>query len=147
MIHVVGKDILRFHAVYWPALLMAAGLEVTRTKQPRKKSKKSHSEPYLLCVASFQCSHSLLPLPPSLSLSVCSPLLVNCMYAHSLLALPGSPPPSVHLHTCTCICTCCACTCNCVVIIIATTAPAAVVCARVVDQRRRENQQVSGECD
>lgn len=26
-IHVVGKDILRFHAVYWPAMLMAAGLE------------------------------------------------------------------------------------------------------------------------
>lgn len=25
--HVVGKDILRFHAVYWPALLMAAGLQ------------------------------------------------------------------------------------------------------------------------
>ena len=26
-LHVVGKDILRFHAVYWPAFLMAAGLE------------------------------------------------------------------------------------------------------------------------
>jgi len=26
--HVVGKDILRFHAVYWPAFLMAAGLPV-----------------------------------------------------------------------------------------------------------------------
>ena len=25
--HIVGKDILRFHAVYWPAFLMAAGLE------------------------------------------------------------------------------------------------------------------------
>jgi methionyl-tRNA synthetase len=25
-VHVVGKDILRFHAVYWPAFLMAAGL-------------------------------------------------------------------------------------------------------------------------
>jgi methionyl-tRNA synthetase len=25
-IHVVGKDIVRFHAVYWPAFLMAAGL-------------------------------------------------------------------------------------------------------------------------
>ena len=25
-IHLMGKDILRFHAVYWPALLMAAGL-------------------------------------------------------------------------------------------------------------------------
>ena len=23
-IHIVGKDILRFHAVYWPAFLMAA---------------------------------------------------------------------------------------------------------------------------
>lgn len=27
-IHVVGKDILRFHAVYWPAFLMSAGLDV-----------------------------------------------------------------------------------------------------------------------
>jgi methionyl-tRNA synthetase len=26
-LHMVGKDILRFHAVYWPAFLMAAGLE------------------------------------------------------------------------------------------------------------------------
>ena len=25
-LHVVGKDILRFHAIYWPAFLMAAGL-------------------------------------------------------------------------------------------------------------------------
>jgi methionyl-tRNA synthetase len=25
--HIVGKDILRFHCVYWPAMLMAAGLE------------------------------------------------------------------------------------------------------------------------
>ncbi|MGH7061486.1 MAG: methionine--tRNA ligase, partial [Stellaceae bacterium] len=28
--HVVGKDILRFHAVYWPAFLMAAGLDPPR---------------------------------------------------------------------------------------------------------------------
>jgi methionyl-tRNA synthetase len=26
-LHLVGKDILRFHAVYWPAFLMAAGVE------------------------------------------------------------------------------------------------------------------------
>ena len=26
-LHLVGKDILRFHAVYWPAFLMAAGLD------------------------------------------------------------------------------------------------------------------------
>jgi methionyl-tRNA synthetase len=28
--HLVGKDILRFHAVYWPAFLLAAGLPVPR---------------------------------------------------------------------------------------------------------------------
>ena len=27
-LHVIGKDILRFHAVYWPAFLMSAGLAV-----------------------------------------------------------------------------------------------------------------------
>ncbi len=30
-VHVIGKDIARFHAIIWPALLMAAGLEVPRT--------------------------------------------------------------------------------------------------------------------
>ena len=30
-VNLVGKDILRFHAVYWPAMLMAAGLEPPRT--------------------------------------------------------------------------------------------------------------------
>jgi methionyl-tRNA synthetase len=29
-LHIVGKDIVRFHAVYWPAFLMAAGLEPPR---------------------------------------------------------------------------------------------------------------------
>jgi methionyl-tRNA synthetase len=28
--HVIAKDILRFHAVYWPALLMAAGIELPK---------------------------------------------------------------------------------------------------------------------
>jgi methionyl-tRNA synthetase len=30
-VHMIGKDILRFHAVYWPAMLMAAGVEVPRS--------------------------------------------------------------------------------------------------------------------
>ena len=30
-VHVVGKDILRFHAVYWPAFLMAAELPLPKT--------------------------------------------------------------------------------------------------------------------
>jgi len=30
-VQLVGKDILKFHAVFWPAILMAAGLEVERS--------------------------------------------------------------------------------------------------------------------
>ena len=33
-VHIVGKDILRFHAIYWPAFLMAAGFD--DTELPRK---------------------------------------------------------------------------------------------------------------
>jgi hypothetical protein len=29
-VHVIGKDILRFHAIYWPAMLMSAGLPVPK---------------------------------------------------------------------------------------------------------------------
>jgi methionyl-tRNA synthetase len=29
-VHLIGKDILKFHTVYWPALLMAAGIEVPK---------------------------------------------------------------------------------------------------------------------
>ena len=29
-VHVIGKDILKFHTVFWPAILMAAGIEVPR---------------------------------------------------------------------------------------------------------------------
>ena len=46
-LHMVGKDILRFHAVYWPAFLMGAGIEPPRrvfahgwwTKEGEKISK------------------------------------------------------------------------------------------------------------
>jgi methionyl-tRNA synthetase len=46
-IHLVGKDILRFHAIFWPAFLMAAGIEPPRrifahgwwTKNGEKMSK------------------------------------------------------------------------------------------------------------
>ena len=31
MIHIVGKDIVKFHSIYWPAFLIAAG------KTPPKK--------------------------------------------------------------------------------------------------------------
>lgn len=30
-VHIIGKDILWFHAVIWPCLLMSAGVELPRT--------------------------------------------------------------------------------------------------------------------
>ncbi|CAM8886924.1 unnamed protein product [Rhodiola kirilowii] len=30
-LHLIGKDILRFHAVYWPAMLLSAGLSLPKT--------------------------------------------------------------------------------------------------------------------
>ncbi len=46
-LHLIGKDILRFHAVYWPAMLLSAGLSLPRcvfghgflTKDGRKMGK------------------------------------------------------------------------------------------------------------
>jgi len=29
-LHVIGKDIARFHSIYWPAMLWSAGLEAPR---------------------------------------------------------------------------------------------------------------------
>ena len=31
IVHIIGKDILRFHAVYWPAMLMSAGYPLPKT--------------------------------------------------------------------------------------------------------------------
>ena len=47
VVHIIGKDILRFHSVYWPAFLMAGGLPLPRqvfahgwwTNEGRKMSK------------------------------------------------------------------------------------------------------------
>jgi methionyl-tRNA synthetase len=30
-VHVIGKDIIRFHAVYWPALLLSAGIQLPKS--------------------------------------------------------------------------------------------------------------------
>lgn len=57
-VHVIGKDILRFHAVYWPTFLMAAGIPVPRqvfahgwwTVEGQKMSKSLRNvvEPHML---------------------------------------------------------------------------------------------------
>lgn len=57
-LHVVGKDILRFHTVYWPAFLMAAGLPLpkrifahgwwTKDKQKISKSLGNVIDPFEL---------------------------------------------------------------------------------------------------
>ncbi|MCK5632509.1 methionine--tRNA ligase [bacterium] len=57
-LHVIGKDIVRFHAVYWPAFLMASGLElpkkllvhgwITVDKQKMSKSLGNVIDPVVL---------------------------------------------------------------------------------------------------
>lgn len=58
-LHLVGKDILRFHAVYWPTFLMAAGLPLPKTiyahgwwtveGQKMSKSKGNFVDPFAIC--------------------------------------------------------------------------------------------------
>lgn len=57
-IHLIGKDILRFHAVYWPAFLMASGFSLPETvfghgwwmrdETKMSKSKGNALDPYLI---------------------------------------------------------------------------------------------------
>lgn len=57
-VHLIGKDILRFHAIFWPAFLMAAGLPLPRTvyghgwwlkdEAKMSKSKGNVLDPYLI---------------------------------------------------------------------------------------------------
>lgn len=57
-VQVIGKDIIRFHAVYWPAFLMASGLPLPKTllvhgwikvgDQKMSKSKGNSIDPYQL---------------------------------------------------------------------------------------------------
>jgi methionyl-tRNA synthetase len=57
-VHLIGKDILRFHAVFWPAFLMAAGFPLPRTvfghgwwlrdETKMSKSKGNVLDPYLI---------------------------------------------------------------------------------------------------
>ena len=58
-LHLIGKDILRFHAIYWPAMLLSAGLPLpdnvfghgflTKDGQKMGKSLGNTLDPFLLC--------------------------------------------------------------------------------------------------
>ena len=65
VVHMIGKDILRFHAVYWPAFLMAAGLPLPTTvfahgwiyyeldKMSKSKGNVVYPEPIIDALDSF----------------------------------------------------------------------------------------------
>jgi len=65
VVHMIGKDILRFHAVYWPAFLMAAGLPLPKTvfahgwiyyeqdKMSKSKGNVVYPEPIVEALDSF----------------------------------------------------------------------------------------------
>ena len=65
VVHMIGKDILRFHAVYWPAFLLAAGLPLPKTifahgwiyyeqdKMSKSKGNVVYPEPIIDALESF----------------------------------------------------------------------------------------------
>jgi len=65
VVHMIGKDILRFHAIYWPAFLMAARLPLPKTvfahgwiyyeqdKMSKSKGNVVYPEPIIDAVDSF----------------------------------------------------------------------------------------------
>ena len=65
VVHMIGKDILRFHAVYWPAFLLAAGLPLPKTvfahgwiyyeqdKMSKSKGNVVYPEPIVEALDSF----------------------------------------------------------------------------------------------
>lgn len=74
-VHLIGKDILRFHAVYWPGMLMSMGLPLPKrvfghgflTKDGLKMGKALGNvlEPVTL-VRDLRCQSIHPPLPASL---------------------------------------------------------------------------------
>ena len=67
-VHVIGKDILRFHAVYWPAMLMAAGARFVEWKMDDESCILLSSVLLSACpsvaLAHCHCSHQHLLLQP-----------------------------------------------------------------------------------
>jgi methionyl-tRNA synthetase len=65
VVHMIGKDIIRFHAVYWPAFLLAAGLPLPKTifahgwiyyeqdKMSKSKGNVVYPEPIVNALDSF----------------------------------------------------------------------------------------------
>ena len=68
--HLIGKDILRFHCVYWPAMLLAAGLEPPRQRQRprlpargRREDEQDRPQPDLPGRPRRRLRRRRLPLP------------------------------------------------------------------------------------
>ena len=43
-LHIIGKDIIRFHTVYWPAFLMSAGIPLPRSLRARLRDVKRRED-------------------------------------------------------------------------------------------------------
>src|SRR5947209_16672860 len=45
----IGKDIARFHTIYWPAMLWSAGLEAPKKVRSEEHTAELQSRQYLVC--------------------------------------------------------------------------------------------------
>ena len=65
-VHVIGKDILRFHAVFWPAMCMSAGLPVPQRSLAMAFSPgrvRRWANPSAMCWTRNSCWSGAAPMP------------------------------------------------------------------------------------
>ena len=82
--HLVGKDILRFHAVFWPAMLMAAGLAAAQARlrarmvaRPRREDVEDERQPDRARGARRRSSASTASATTSSATSTSGPMVTS----------------------------------------------------------------------
>jgi hypothetical protein len=90
-IHLVGKEIIRFHWVYWPAFLLAVGLPLPKSTSPWLSSSKDRR-----CQSAAASSAPKPSSTPSARSSQAHPLLNPALHSATYWKHDGtsSPPTS-----------------------------------------------------
>ena len=104
-LHIVGKEIIRFHCVYWPAFLLAAGIALPKKVVAHgwllfEDSKMSKSKGNIVRTETIlDAFGALCPTPPSSLLTTPSSKAASLSHrsaAEGSASLPDSPTPSPH---------------------------------------------------
>ena len=92
-VHLVGKDILRFHAVYWPGMLLSAGLPLPKRVFAHGflVCLRSIGAPCFICTATDIALHcSGISMIEASCMQKAEELLIPCVMVHSLFTVIGT---------------------------------------------------------